>query len=40
MGMKDLTVLNINDITKIVNYQQKLSDFTYQEAIQNNYSHE
>ena len=38
--MKDLTVLNIKDITKIVNYQQKFSDYTYQEAILNNYSHE
>jgi hypothetical protein len=32
--------LNIKDVTTIVKNQMKLSDMIYQEAIENNYSHE
>lgn len=32
--------MNIKDVTTIVKNQMKLSDMIYQEAIENNYSHE
>ena len=32
--------MNIKDVTTIVKNQMKLSDIIYQEAIENNYSHE
>lgn len=37
---KELTLLVIKDVSQIVIYQIKLSDMIYQEAIENNYSHE
>jgi len=37
---KNLTFLNIKDVTHIISSQQKKSDKIYQEAIENNYSHE
>jgi len=37
---RDSTLLNIKDVTNVVKGQQKLSDSIYQEAIENNYSHE
>ena len=37
---KDLTYINIIDVTTILKGQQKFCDSIYQEAIENNYSHE
>jgi len=39
-ALQDLLMLKIHDVTSIVQGQKKLSDTVYQEAIQNNYSHE
>ena len=36
----ELTLLEIKDVSQIVNFQMKLSDMIYQEAIENNFSHE
>ena len=36
----ELTILEIKDVSQIVNFQMKLSDMIYQEAIENNFSHE
>jgi hypothetical protein len=38
--IENLTFLSIKDVTTLVKNQKKICDNTYQDAIENNYSHE